>query len=200
MPFSLSPLPYSFDALEPHIDARTMEIHYAKHHQAYCDKLNAAIVGTKWEEMPIEDILRNLDDVPEDKRTAVRNHGGGFHNHTLFWQMMTPEQTEPSAEVAGALTEAFGSVQDFKTQFSEKATLQFGSGWAWLVRDNGKLKVLGLPNQDSPLSLGMAPILGLDVWEHAYYLYYQNRRPEYIAAWWSVVDWDEVGRRLSGPV
>ena len=197
MPFSLSPLPYSFDALEPHIDAHTMEIHYTKHHQAYCDKLNAAIAGTEWEEKSIEDILANLDAVPEDKRTAVRNHGGGYSNHELFWQMMTPEKTEPSAELDSALTEAFDSVQDFKTQFSEKATLQFGSGWAWLVSENGTLKLLSLPNQDSPLSHGMTPLLGLDVWEHAYYLHYQNRRPEYIAAWWNIVNWAEVAKRYS---
>jgi superoxide dismutase, Fe-Mn family len=197
MPFSLPALPYDYVALEPHIDALTMEVHYTKHHQAYCDKLNAAIAGTQWEDKPIEEILQHLDELPEDRRTAVRNHGGGYANHNLFWTLLSPQSTAPGAELEAALTDAFGSVQDFKVRFSEQATLQFGSGWAWLVSDAGALRILGTANQDTPVSHGTVPLLALDVWEHAYYLRYQNRRPEYIAAFWNVVNWDEVGRRLA---
>ena len=197
MPHTLPALPYDYAALEPHIDARTMEIHYTKHHQAYIDKLNAAIAGTEWADVPVEELLKNFKNVPADKQTAVRNHGGGHANHSLFWSILAPTAGAPEGELEAALIEAFGSVQDFKVQFSEKATAQFGSGWAWLVVQDGKLSVIGLPNQDSPLMEGKTPILGLEVWEHAYYLQYQNRRPEYIASFWNVVNWNEVARRFA---
>ena len=196
MPFTLPQLPYEYTALEPYIDAKTMEIHYTKHHQAYVDKLNAAVAGTEWEQMPVEEVLKRIKDVPEEKRTAVRNHGGGHANHSLFWQILSPVETKPSAELEKMLSDAFDSVQDFKVKFSEKATLHFGSGWSWLVVNQGKLELLALPNQDSPLMDGKTPILGLDVWEHAYYLQYQNRRPEYVAAFWSLVNWPEVEKRI----
>lgn len=174
-----------------------MEVHYTKHHQAYCDKTNEALAGTAWASIPIEEVLMHLDDLPEDRRTKVRNNGGGFLNHSIFWPMLTPKQTKPAGDLERALSDTFGSVQDFKTKFSEKATLHFGSGWAWLVLKDGKLELLSLPNQDSPVSQGMTPLLTLDVWEHAYYLQYQNRRPEYVAAYWNVVNWDEVARRFA---
>lgn len=197
MPHTLPALPYDYAALEPHIDARTMEIHHAKHHQAYIDKLNAAIAGTEWESMPVEELLKNFSSVPADKQAAVRNHGGGHANHSLFWSILTPTAGAPEGELEAALIESFGSVQDFKVQFSEKATTQFGSGWAWLVMENGQLKIENAPNQDSPLMSGKTPLLGLDVWEHAYYLQYQNRRPEYIASFWNIVNWNEVARRFT---
>lgn len=197
MPHTLPALPYDYAALEPHIDARTMEIHYTKHHQAYIDKLNAAIGGTEWENLPVEELLRRFNEVPEDKKTAVRNHGGGHANHSLFWTVLAKDGGTPEGELEAALTQAFGSVQDFKVKFSEKATAQFGSGWAWLVVNNGALEVVGMPNQDSPLMEGKTPILGLDVWEHAYYLHYQNKRPDYIAAFWNIVNWNEVARRFA---
>ena len=196
MPHTLPPLPYDYHALEPHIDTRTMEIHHTKHHQAYIDKLNAALAGTEFEELPVEELLRRIKEVPEDKRTAVRNHGGGHANHSLFWTTLTPHHTEPEGDLRSRLDATFGSIQDFKVKFSEKATLQSGSGWAWLVMDNGQLNIENSANQDSPLMEGKTPLLGLDVWEHAYYLHYQNRRPEYIAAFWSIVNWQEVARRL----
>jgi Fe-Mn family superoxide dismutase len=173
-----------------------MEVHYTKHHQAYCDKTNAALKGTEWEDKPIEDVLQHLSKLPEDIRETVRNNGGGYYNHNLFWTMMAQNPTEPSGELKPALEEAFGSVQDFTTLFSEAATTQFGSGWAWLTSDNGTLRIEKTPNQDSPVSEGRVPLLLLDVWEHAYYLSYQNRRPDYIAAWWHVVNWEEVERRF----
>ena len=197
MPFTLPALPYAYDALEPHIDAKTMEIHYTKHHQTYVDKLNAAVAGTPWENMAIEDVLRQFKDVPDEKKTAVRNHGGGHANHSLFWTILSPTKTELTGALHDAIVAAFGSVADFKLKFSEKAMLHFGSGWAWLVVENGKLTVESLPNQDSPLMEGKTPILGLDVWEHAYYLKHQNKRPDYITAFWEVVNWDEVARRFS---
>lgn len=198
MAHSLPKLPYAYTALEPMIDAQTMEIHYTKHHQAYIDKLNAAIAGTEWENLPVEDLLRRFNDVPDEKETAVRNHGGGHANHSLFWTLLTtPNSTQPSGELEKALIETFGSIQDFKVKFSEKATLQFGSGWAWLTVKDGKLEVSSTPNQDSPLMEGKTPILGLDVWEHAYYLRYQNKRPDYVANFWNVVNWDEVARRFA---
>jgi superoxide dismutase, Fe-Mn family len=207
MPHSLPALPYAYSALEPFFDAQTMEIHHTKHHQAYIDKLNAALTGTPFADLPVEDLLRRFNEVPEDPstgsgqalRTAVRNHGGGHANHSLFWTILAPPSTDtkPDDALEQALTQAFGSVQDFKVQFSEKATTLFGSGWAWLVVDNGSLKIETTPNQDSPLMQGRTPILGLDVWEHAYYLHYQNKRPEYVAAFWSVVNWNEVARRLA---
>lgn len=198
MPHTLPALPYAYTALEPHIDAQTMEIHHQKHHQAYIDKLNAAL-----EKHPplldktVEELVADLEMIPEDIRTAVRNHGGGHLNHSLFWTSLTPEQTEPDDALRTALQAEFGGVQDFKVQFSEKATTLFGSGWVWLVVDGGKLSIVTTPNQDNPLTQGKAPILGLDVWEHAYYLKHQNRRPEYVAAFWNVVNWDEVSRRYA---
>lgn len=198
MSHTLPALPYAYTALEPMIDAQTMEIHYTKHHQAYIDKLNAAIAGTEWESLSVEDLLRRFNEVPDDKKTAVRNHGGGHANHSLFWMLLTtPNSTQPSGDLEKALIDTFGSVQDFKVKFSEKATLQFGSGWAWLTVKDGKLEVSSTPNQDSPLMEGKTPILGLDVWEHAYYLRYQNKRPEYVANFWNVVNWDEVARRFA---
>jgi superoxide dismutase, Fe-Mn family len=196
--YTLPALPYAYDALEPHIDARTMEIHHTKHHQTYVDKLNAALEGQNTPEgESVEDLMRNFDKVPESIKTAVRNHGGGHANHSLFWTVMVPGGGgDPSGDVAAALTEAFGDFNAFKEKFNTTATNIFGSGWAWLVVDGGKLDVIGRPNQDSPLAEGKEPILGLDVWEHAYYLNYQNRRPDYIGAWWNVVNWDEVNRRL----
>jgi Fe-Mn family superoxide dismutase len=197
--YTLPELPYAYDALEPHIDARTMEIHHTKHHQTYVDKLNAALEGQNTPEgESVEDLMRNFDKVPESIKTAVRNHGGGHANHSLFWTIMGPGGGgDPSGDVASALTEAFGDFNAFKEKFNTTAANVFGSGWAWLVVDGGKLDVIGRPNQDSPLAEGKEPILGLDVWEHAYYLKYQNRRPDYVGAWWNVVNWEEVNRRLN---
>lgn len=196
MPFTLPKLPYAYDALEPHFDAKTMEIHHTKHHQTYVDKLNAAVAGTPWESMEIDEVLRKFAEVPEDKKTAVKNHGGGHSNHSLFWTAISPTGGgEPSAALAGELSKAFGSVADFQKKFNEAATNRFGSGWAWLTLKDGALEVSSTANQDSPLMEGKTPLLGLDVWEHAYYLKYQNRRPEFIEAFWKVVDWAEVERR-----
>lgn len=202
MKHELPKLPYAYDALEPYIDARTMEIHHTKHHQGYVDKLNETLakypeVGDK----PLLDLLQDLSLVPEDIRTAVRNHGGGHYNHSLFWKMMTVPKGEdnlPRGQVEIALQQAFGSFQKFKEEFGKTAMARFGSGWAWLVLDKGgKLAVVSTANQDNPVSEGMKPLLGLDVWEHAYYLKYQNRRAEYIEAWWNVVNWEEVENRLN---
>ena len=198
MGYSLTDLPYETSALEPHIDAKTMEIHHTKHHQTYVDKLNAAIEGKGLDEKypNVDDLLRNFSEVPSDIQGPVRNHGGGHSNHSLFWTILGPNAGgTPSGAVASAIDEAFGSFDGFKEKFTAAATNHFGSGWAWLVIDNGKLDVISLPNQDSPLMDGKTPILGLDVWEHAYYLNYQNKRPDYIAAFWNVVNWDEVNRR-----
>ena len=195
MPHTLPPLPYAYDALEPHIDARTMEIHHTKHHQTYIDKLNAALAGTEWESLSVEELLMRFKEIPTDKQTAVRNHGGGHANHSLFWAILSPTVTQPGPTLTQAMNQAFGSIQDFKAKFSEKAALQFGSGWAWLTVKDGTLELFSAPNQDSPLMDGKTPILGLDVWEHAYYLKYQNKRPEYVAAFWNVVNWAEVERR-----
>ncbi len=193
MAFELPALPYAEDALEPHIDARTMGIHHGKHHAGYTGNLNAAIAGTELEGMSIEAILGDLDAVPEGIRTAVRNNGGGFANHSLFWQIMSPDGGgEPSGALADAINSAFGSFDDFKSAFSAAAATRFGSGWAWLVSDGGALSVTSTPNQDTPLMDGATPLLGIDVWEHAYYLNYQNRRPDYIAAFFNVVNWDKV--------
>lgn len=192
MAFTLPPLPYAFNALEPHIDARTMEIHHDKHHAAYTNNLNAALEGTEFADKSIEEILANLNAIPEDKRTAVRNNGGGYANHNLFWEIMSGTPSQPSAELAAAIDSAFGSFDNFKAEFGKAASTRFGSGWAWLIVDGGALKVTSTPNQDTPLMEGKTPILGLDVWEHAYYLNYQNRRPDYIAAWWNVVNWAKV--------
>ncbi len=197
MAFTLPDLPYAYDALEPHIDARTMEIHYTKHHQGYTNKLNAALEGTQWADKPIEEILGNLDALPKDKQTAVRNNGGGYSNHTIFWNTMGPDGGgKPTGELAQAIDKAFGSFDAFKEKFEAAATGQFGSGWAWLATTpGGDLHLHGMPNQDSPYLHGDTPLLGIDVWEHAYYLKYQNKRPEYVSAWWNVVNWDAVAQR-----
>ena len=197
MAYSVPDLAYPFDALEPHIDARTMEIHHDKHHVAYVDKLNAALEGTEWMDRPIEDVLANLDAIPDDKRAAVRNNGGGHANHTLFWEIMGPDGGgEPTGDLAAAIDDAFGGLDELKQQANDAGVNRFGSGWSWLVWDGDALSVMSLPNQDSPLSEGRTPILGIDVWEHAYYLNYQNRRPDYLAAWWNVVAWDAVAGKL----
>jgi Fe-Mn family superoxide dismutase len=200
MTYQLPDLPYDYSALEPHIDARTMEIHHTKHHKTYVDKLNAAIEGhSDLEYDNVDDLLKNFDKVPEDIKGAVRNHGGGHSNHSLFWTIMGPDGGgEPSGNVASAIDESFGSFKEFRDKFNAAATNHFGSGWAWLVSDGGKLDVISLPNQDSPLITGKTPILGLDVWEHAYYLKYQNKRPDYIEAWWNTINWSGVEQRLGG--
>ncbi len=197
MPFTIDPLPYSSDALEPFIDKETMLLHHDKHHQTYADKLNLALEKyPKLYEQSLESLLSNLETVPTDIRTSVKNHGGGVHNHNLFWKMLAPKQ-EASETIKQALSQSFGSFEQFKDQFAQSALNHFGSGWAWLVKDTaGKLKIYSLPNQDSPLSQGDIPILALDVWEHAYYLKYQNRRVEYIQTWWNVVNWITVEIRL----
>ncbi len=199
MAHQLPPLPYAFNALEPHIDALTMEIHHDRHHATYVNNLNAALEGhADLQAKSIEDLISNLDAVPESIRTAVRNNGGGHANHTLFWEILSPNGGgAPSGELADAINNAFGSFDNFKAEFTKAATTRFGSGWAWLVVDNGKLAVTSTPNQDSPLMEGKTPILGLDVWEHAYYLKYQNKRPDYIAAFWNVVNWDEVSKKYA---
>ena len=197
MAYSVPDLAYAFDALEPHIDARTMEIHHDKHHAAYVTNLNAALEGTEWMDRPIEAVLANLEIIPEDKRAAVRNNGGGHANHTLFWEIMGAEGgAEPSGELAAAISDTFGSLDDLKAQVNDAGVKRFGSGWSWLVWDGTGLQVLSTPNQDSPVSEGSTPILGVDVWEHAYYLNYQNRRPDYLAAWWNVVDWNAVAAKF----
>ena len=199
MAFELPALPYAFNALEPHIDARTMEIHHDKHHATYVTNLNGAI--EKHPELAgksVEDLLKGINEIPEDIRTVVRNHGGGHSNHSLFWTFMAPNAGgEPSGKAGDAIKASFGDFAAFKEQFAKAATGQFGSGWAWLVKDSaGKLSVINRPNQDSPYMEGLTPLLGIDVWEHAYYLNYQNRRPDYITAWWNVVDWNGVSGRL----
>jgi superoxide dismutase, Fe-Mn family len=198
-PFQLPDLPYAFDALEPHIDARTMEIHHDRHHKAYTDKLNEAIgKHADWQDKDIEEILRNLARVPEDIRTAVRNNGGGYANHNLFWEIMSPDGGgEPGGELGDAIRSTFGSFDDLKEKVSGAAAGQFGSGWGWLVVSGGGLKVYSTPNQDSPYINGDTPILGVDVWEHAYYLKYQNKRPDYLSAWWNTVNWDAVADRYA---
>lgn len=198
MAHELPPLPYAYDALEPYIDARTMEIHHTKHHATYVNNLNAALESAdeRLRNLSVEELLRRIDEVPESIRTAVRNNGGGHANHTLFWSVMGPGGGgEPTGELAEAISSTFGSFENFKETFSKAAAGRFGSGWAWLVVKDGKLEVTSTPNQDSPLMEGQVPILGQDVWEHAYYLKYQNRRPEYIQNWWNVVNWAEVNRR-----
>ena len=198
MAHELPNLPYAFDALEPHIDARTMEIHHGKHHAGYVAKLNAALEQHHaLQQKSVESLIRDIAAVPEAIRTAVRNNGGGHANHSLFWMVMTPKGGgEPGGALAKAIGASFGTFAGFKQQFSDAAANRFGSGWAWLVVAGGKLAVESTPNQDSPLMEGRVPILGLDVWEHAYYLHYQNRRPDYVAAWWNVINWDEVARRF----
>ena len=199
MAFTLPDLPYPFNALEPHIDAKTMEIHHDKHHGTYVSKLNTALEkAPAFQSKPIEEILRNLDAVPAEVRTAVRNHGGGHMNHSMFWKMLSPKGGgKPFGALAAAIDKAFGGFDTFKEQFAAAAANLFGSGWAWLCADaTGKLVITALPNQDNPVSQGLKPLLGLDVWEHAYYLKYQNRRPDYIAAFWNVVSWEQVAANL----
>jgi|TARA_Y100000310_G_scaffold299212_1_gene333848 Fe-Mn family superoxide dismutase len=188
----LPKLPYDYNALEPHMDAKTMEIHHSKHHQAYVDKLNAAIKGTEFESMDVNELIKNLDKVPESIRTAVRNNGGGHANHTLFWQWMSPNSGKPIGKLQEAMHSKWGAFDKFKEEFTNAAMTRFGSGWAWLIVDNRELKITSTPNQDSPVMEGKAPILGLDVWEHAYYLKYQNKRPAYIEAFFNVVNWEKA--------
>ena len=196
MAHELPQLPYAYDALEPHIDKETMNIHHTKHHNTYVTKLNDAIKGTDLESKSIEELVSNLDAVPENIRTAVRNNGGGHANHSLFWTILSPEGGgEPTGELADAINKKFGSYEKFQEEFAAAAAGRFGSGWAWLVVDNGEVAITSTPNQDSPLMECKTPVLGLDVWEHAYYLNYQNRRPDYISAFWNVVNWDEVSKR-----
>ena len=198
MAYEVPPLPYAYDALEPHIDKATMEFHHDKHHQAYVDKANAALEGGPLDGKPIEEVIANLGDVPEDKRGAVRNNGGGHLNHSLFWESMSPNGGgAPDGDLGNAIDAAFGSFDAFKEQFEAAGVARFGSGWAWLVVDGGTLKITSTANQDSPLTDGQTPLLGNDVWEHAYYLKYQNRRPEYLKAWWNVVDWNKVAERYA---
>jgi len=199
MAHQLPPLPYAFDALEPHIDAQTMEIHHDRHHATYVNNLNAALEAhPDLQSKSIEELISNLDALPEAIRTAVRNNGGGHANHTLFWEILSPNGGgAPTGELADAINAAFGSFDNFKAEFTKAATTRFGSGWAWLIVDGDKLAITSTPNQDSPLMEGKTPILGLDVWEHAYYLKYQNKRPDYISAFWNVVNWDEVSKRFA---
>jgi Fe-Mn family superoxide dismutase len=196
MPFELPPLPYAFNALEPHIDATTMEIHHDRHHKAYVDNANAALAGTAWENASVEDVLTSLGQIPEDIRTAVRNNAGGHYNHSLFWEIMGPDGGgAPGGALGAAIDSTFGSLDDLKAKVNDAGVKRFGSGWTWLVVSGGALEVMSTPNQDTPLSEGKAPILGIDVWEHAYYLEYQNKRPVYLEAWWNVVNWDAVAAR-----
>jgi Fe-Mn family superoxide dismutase len=198
MAYSVPPLPYAYDALEPHIDKATMEFHHDKHHQAYVDKVNAALEGTALADTPIEDVLKDLSQVPADKLGAVKNNGGGHYNHTLFWESMSPDGGgEPSGALADAIASTFGSFADFQAKLKATGVNQFGSGWSSLVHDGSGLAIIGSANQDTPLSDGKTPLLGVDVWEHAYYLKYQNRRPDYIDAWWNVVDWGKIAERFS---
>lgn len=196
--YTLPELPYGYDALEPYFDSRTMEIHHTKHHQTYIDKLNAALKDfPDWAAKDIEAVLRDFENVPEVAKTAIRNHGGGHANHSLFWSILTPQPTESTGPILEAVTKLSGNFETFKEQFATAATNHFGSGWAWLVVNKDKnLEIISLPNQDSPLMQGKTPILGLDVWEHAYYLQYQNKRPDYITAFWNVLNWSEVNRRF----
>ena len=199
MAFTLPNLPYAYDALEPHIDAKTMEIHHSKHHQAYVNNLNAAIEkAPELANKSLDDLMRDINSVPESVRTAVRNNGGGHWNHSLFWQIMGPNKGgEPTGKLADGIKSAFGDFAKFKEQFAAAGTGRFGSGWAWLVNDGGKLSITSTPNQDNPLMEGKNAILGLDVWEHAYYLKYQNKRPDYVDAWWNVVNWKKVDELLA---
>jgi superoxide dismutase, Fe-Mn family len=196
MPYEVPPLPYDYAALEPHIDEATMRVHHDKHHQAYVDKANAALEGTEWADKPIEEVIANLSQLPDDKRGPVRNNGGGHLNHGLFWESMSPDGGgAPDGGLADAINDAFGSFDDFKAKMKDAGVNQFGSGWAWLVHDGSGLAVVSTPNQDNPITDGKTPLLGVDVWEHAYYLKYQNKRPDYIDAWWNTVDWGKVAER-----
>jgi superoxide dismutase, Fe-Mn family len=197
MPFTLPDLPYDHAALEPTIDARTMEIHHGKHHQAYVDNANKALAGSEWENSSVESVLASLPAMPDDTRTAVRNNAGGHANHSLFWELMSPDGGgEPEGELKAAIDELWGSTDELKNVINDNGVKRFGSGWTWLIHDGTGLAVKSTPNQDSPLIDSDVPLLGIDVWEHAYYLNYQNRRPDYLAAWWNVVDWAEVARRF----
>jgi len=199
MAYTLPPLPYASDTLEPHIDKQTMEIHHGKHHAAYVNNLNAALEKhPELQSKSVEDLIKGINSVPEDIRTAVRNNGGGHANHSMFWQIMAPNAGgQPTGAIADALKSSFGSFDGFKEQFAKAAAGRFGSGWAWVIDQGGKLAIESTPNQDSPLMDGKKPVFGIDVWEHAYYLKYQNRRPDYVAAWWNVVNWAEVNKRLA---
>jgi superoxide dismutase, Fe-Mn family len=197
MPFEVPPLPYDYAALEPHIDEQTMRIHHDKHHQAYVDNANKALDGTEWADNPVESVLSSLDAMPEEIRTAVRNNAGGHANHSLFWEIMSPDGGgEPGGELAEAINSTFGGLDQLTEQMNDAGVKRFGSGWSWLVWDGSGLAVYSTPNQDSPLIQADTPLIGIDVWEHAYYLRYQNKRPDYLAAWWNVVNWAEVGRRF----
>ncbi len=199
MAFAVPDLPYGYDALEPHIDEATMRVHHDKHHQAYVDKANAALEGTELADRDVEDVLKDLTSLPSDKEAPVRNNAGGHYNHSLFWQMLSPDGGgEPGGGLADAISDAFGSFDTFKDQFKEAGVARFGSGWAWLVKDGSGLAIVSTANQDSPISDGKEPLLGCDVWEHAYYLKYQNKRPDYIDAFWNVVNWDYVSERFGG--
>ena len=198
MPYTVPPLPYPYDALEPHIDEMTMRVHHDKHHQAYVDKANAALEGTEWADRDVDDVLGNLSSLPADKQTAVRNNGGGHSNHSLFWTSMSPDGGgEPDGALRAAIEAAFGSFSDFQAKLKDAGVNRFGSGWAWLVHDGSGLAIVSTANQDSPLSDGQVPLVGVDVWEHAYYLKYQNRRPDYLDAWWNTVNWSEVASRYA---
>jgi superoxide dismutase, Fe-Mn family len=197
MAYELPDLPYAYDALEPHIDEATMRVHHDKHHATYVSRANEALEGTEWADKPVEEVLGSLDSLPESIRTVVRNNGGGHYNHTLFWESMSPSGGgAPSGDLAAAIDSAFGSFDELKAAIRRTGIGQFGSGWSWLVLDGGRLAVVGSPNQDNPISQGKVPLLGVDVWEHAYYLKYQNRRPDYIEAWFDVIDWDTVAERF----
>jgi superoxide dismutase, Fe-Mn family len=199
MAYSVPDLPYDYNALEPHIDEETMRIHHDKHHQAYVDKANAALEGTEWADLDAAEVLTKLDDLPDDKRNAVRNNAGGHYNHSLFWTSMKPDGGgEPSGDLGDAINDAFGSYDEFKAKLKEAGINQFGSGWAWLVHDGSALAIVSTPNQDNPVSQGQTPLLGVDVWEHAYYLKYQNKRPDYLDAWFNTIDWDAVAERHGG--
>jgi len=198
MPYELPPLPYAYDALEPHIDEATMRVHHDKHHQTYVDNLNKAIEGTEWDGRPMESVLDNLDLLPEDKRTAIRNNGGGHANHTLFWELMAPGGGgKPGGALAKAIDDTFDGFDQMKGQMVDAGLKRFGSGWSWLAHDGTGLVVLSTPNQDTPLMDGHTPILGIDVWEHSYYLKYQNRRADYLEAWWNVVNWARAEEQLA---
>jgi len=198
MAYEVPPLPYDYAALEPHIDEATMRVHHDKHHQAYVDKANAALEGTEWADMSVDEVLQNLAALPEDKQASVRNNAGGHYNHSLFWQWMSPDGGgEPDGALAAAIEAAFGSFADFQAKLKDAGVNRFGSGWSWLVHDGSGLAVVSTPNQDTPISDGVLPLLGVDVWEHAYYLKYQNKRPDYIDAWWNVVSWPSVAERFA---
>ena len=198
MAYEVPPLPYDYAALEPHIDEATMRVHHDKHHQAYVDKANAALEGTEWADLSVDEVLQNLDALPEAKRGPVRNNAGGHYNHSLFWDWMSPDGGgEPDGALAAAIDAAFGSFADFQAKLKDAGVNRFGSGWSWLVHDGSGLAVVSTPNQDSPITDGHMPLVGVDVWEHAYYLKYQNKRPDYIDAWWNVVSWPKVAERFA---